>query len=290
MNDKLCGLNDDELFSGQKALEGLIKHQRLSGNWKSGENDILFNNDEDDIIDIIAIVLGERFPVQIQLEDKIFNYFSHFRQRKEDRGSATNNNLFSLYLHIEALDPSVGNIRIRSVNYITLRFFSKTFLFEMNVSFVDIINRRYIQLTFPEELRLCKEKRATIRAPVDPAYGISAEVERPARIPPFPVDLIDISCGGFACRTPREGIPMIMPEAEITINFTLNKYGHAKDGESVKAKALFIEHFDADDNTPAFRAKFLFEGYDDSRGVDELVAFVQREYIIKRSKLYEQFF
>ncbi|MBF0186847.1 MAG: hypothetical protein HQL50_02865 [Magnetococcales bacterium] len=270
-----------ELSKSQKSLDQLVRGQRLGGNWLREDENKMFNEDEDDIFEVIALAIAERFSVQIQLDNKIFFYYSHFRQRKRSQLSFDRGGLF-LYIHIGALDPPIGNIRIRTSETITLRFFTQRHLLETTLAFHRVIDNEYIKLSFPERLIVQNEKRKSFRVPVNKDLAISAQVLRPAKVKPFKISFLDITSDGFACVCQEEITPLTK-DARLILEISSPSSRNV-----IRTEALFIEHFTHDDAC-AMRARFLFENYEECRQVEELVAFIQRNFLQRRRSIYKKF-
>ncbi len=132
------------------------------------------------------------FPINVRIGTQIFDYHSFLKLDIVTSMPGESN----LYLIIDALDPAIGNLRIRKSDSVILRMSTKRHNLEFKVNFMDMVGRNVLKLSFPENIIIRIEKRSAIRVSVDTKWGLAGTVTRKAGIT-FPVKLLNISSGGL---------------------------------------------------------------------------------------------
>lgn len=235
--------------------------------------------DKEQILEVLTAVLTENLPVHVQINEAPFVYYSHFDWELEENANKeiVDSKLYleeARYLLLAALDPPIGNIKIRNSEKVTLQFFTQRLLFDCRTSFQQMTAGKKICLAFPGSIAQKPQKRSAFRAPVDRNWDITAEVTRPSGIS-FNAKLNDISTGGTAFYS-MGATPRIAEDSKVNMLFTYPE-GH------LETQAVVLGSF-VKEGEQYFRTQFLVANYETARKIEALVTFVQRENIQKRNK------
>ena len=225
--------------------------------------------------DLIPLLLNllttQSLPIEAQLDSSVRDYHTILRF------VSGSDDLDGLYMLIDALDPSVGNIKIRSSSDVTLKVFHEKYLIEIVVYFVGVVPRQQlIRLTLPSSISLMKQKRGKYRVRVEEKWKVKCDFVRPSGLK-VPCKILDISAGGFSFESLKDS-PKLNPNAKIKCQITS---AETKD-INVRAKVLSC------DLTKSMylkgRCRFLFENAKDEQQVNGMVAAFQRLKLQKRMK------
>ncbi|MBF0382025.1 MAG: hypothetical protein HQL69_13460 [Magnetococcales bacterium] len=218
------------------------------------------------------------FPINVRIGRQIFDYHSFLKlDVVSGEVGAT-----SLYLIIDALDPAIGNLRIRQSDSVVLRMCTKRHNLEFKVDYLELVRRNVLKLSFPEKIIIRTEKRASIRVSVDKNWGFEGKITRKAGIT-FPVKLINISSGGLFFQ-PKGELPSIMDGGDIVCHFNWKSQNIR-----CNTQASIIER-DSIDEVVYYRCRFNFEQYDSAmRDLEAMVATAQLRQIQRRRELFKDF-
>jgi hypothetical protein len=231
-------------------------------------------SDPEIIRETLGLALLEDNPFQLQLDQQVFVYYTRFSY---DPGLAEDIEQGERLL-IAPLDPPIGNMKIRSSKKVILELFTEFHLVEAHVEFLSRPNPSAIELSFPQELLLDKQKRDSIRVSIDPLWGLEVQAIRPSGIS-IAGRPIDLSTGGL-CFLSETSIPIMSKKFRLKIVILWPSRN-----VTVQAQALLIKHHDKEGET-YFRAKFLFETYDEARAMEELASALQIRMIKQREELF----
>ncbi|MBF0194852.1 MAG: PilZ domain-containing protein [Magnetococcales bacterium] len=218
------------------------------------------------------------FPINVRIGNQIFDYHSFLKLDMISGDVGVTN----LYLIIDALDPAIGNIRIRKSDSVMIRMCTKRHNLEFRVNYLELVKRNVLKLSFPEQIIIRTEKRESIRVSVDKSWGFTGSITRKAGIT-FPVKLINISSGGLFFQPVGE-LPSIMDGGEIECHFKWKSQNIRCD-----TQATIIERTSIDE-VVYYRCRFIFEQYDSAmRDLEALVATAQLLQIQRRRELFKDF-
>ncbi|MGN7613512.1 PilZ domain-containing protein [Magnetococcales bacterium HHB-1] len=214
------------------------------------------------------------YPVEMRLGNSPLRYFTYLdpdMNTEESLGAEE-------AVGIKAMDPPIGNIKIRNARKIVLQFYTDRELVRASVRFLEIVGNHLIFVSFPHDVERKPQKRAAIRVNVDAELELELDVIRPSglRFQGIPTD---ISSGGMAFMC-SEDIPNLAEKAKVKL--AVHYPGRRA---TVVVSAVVIRKFNKDGHT-GFCTRFLIDSYDVARSVDAVVAFVQREYLKKRSQMF----
>ncbi len=232
--------------------------------------------DRREIVKVITAALVEDNPVQVQFGKEASSYYSRFRVGADRFEEVENGE----HLDIAPLDPPAGNIRIRSTPKINLSFFTTSYSVSAQLDFLETTNRRSMRLSFPETLTLTGQKRESVRVDVDPKWDLVVKALRPSGMS-FVTKAQDLSFGGI-CFYSVGAIPMLAEKAKIRLILQWPS-------EKLKAEAgaIMVKQFTKEGDA-FFRARFMFDSHKKARGVEEVVAALQRKHLSRRRKLFEE--
>jgi hypothetical protein len=230
--------------------------------------------DPEEIINVFTQALLEDNPFQLQIGTQVFVYYTRFTQDPwlaEDIADGVR-------LLIAPLDPPIGNIKIMSSKFVTLELFTEFHIVNAKLQFISRPNPESIELSFPTELILGKQKRDSIRVTIDPIWGLEIKAIRPSGIS-FTGIPTDLSTGGV-CFSTDTSIPIMTKQFRMQLVIMWPSRG-----VEVQANAIMIKYHDKEGDI-FFRAKFLFESYDEARAMEELASALQIREIKKREELF----
>ena len=235
-----------------------------------------------EIAQLLIVTLEEKLPVQVFLDNSSFPYYSLFEWELVENGNGmvmdSKEHLErGLYLLLAALDPPIGNLKIRSATEINIEFFTKTHLLNSEVALEKITGARKICLTFPKQLKQKPQRRASFRAPVDRSMEIAVSVTRPSGIS-FNVKLADLSVGGTSFY-PMGATPRLADHSRVEMDISYPE-------GSVSVDAMILGSF-ARAGEQFFRAQFLVGNHKTASALGELVSYLQRENTHKRAQTFE---
>ncbi|MBF0444253.1 MAG: PilZ domain-containing protein [Magnetococcales bacterium] len=242
-------------------------------------DDAVVCSEEKNLTQLLTIMTMEGdFPINVKIGSQIFDYHSFLKlDVVSGEVGAT-----SLYLIIDALDPAIGNLRIRKSDSVMLRMSTKRHNLEFKVYYLELVKRNVLKLSFPENIIIRTEKRASIRVSVDKDWGFIGTITRKAGIT-FPVKLINISSGGLFFQ-PQGKLPSIMDGGEIVCHFRWKSQNIR-----CNTKATIIERTSIEE-VVYYRCRFNFEQYDSAmRDLEALVATAQLRQIQRRRELFKDF-
>ena len=231
---------------------------------------------------MIINVFQEKLPARVFLGNSSFPYYSHFEcELIEDGDGKIVNSIAHMergeYLLMAALDPPIGNLKIRSATEINVEFFTRFYLLNCKVTLQRITGTRKLCFSFPTKLTQKPQKRSSFRAPIDRSLDINVSVTRPSGIT-FKVKLADISVGGTAFY-PTGATPRIAEHSRVELDIDY------PDG-NVAVDAVILGTF-AKDGEQFFRSQFLVANHKTAGDIGALVAYIQRENTQKRIKTFE---
>lgn len=238
--------------------------------------------DVSSIAPLLVAILEEKLPVRLFLGNSSFPYYSSFEwELLEDSAGQIVESKEHLergeYLLLAALDPPIGNIKIRSATEINVEFFTRFHLLNATVTLKQMTSARKLCLTFPESMKQKAQKRASFRAPIDRSAEITVSIIRPSGIA-FGAKLADISSGGTAFY-PTGATPRISDHSRIEMDIT---YPEGK----VAVDAIILGTFPKE-GEQYFRTQFLVASHKTASDIGALVAYVQRENSQKRIKTFQ---
>lgn len=231
---------------------------------------------------LFITVLKERLPVRIFLGDATLPYYSQFEWElaEDSEGKVVDSKTHleeGLYLLLAALDPPIGNLKIRSATKISVEFFTRHHLLDCKVHLKKITGTRKLCMSFPEKIRKKPQKRSSYRAPVDRRMNLLASVTRPSGVV-FKALFTDLGNGGAAF-VPTGATPRIADHSRVEMEITYPE-GH------VSVDAIIRGSF-AKEGDQVFRAQFLVANHKIAGELDALASYVQRGNIQKRVETFE---
>ncbi|MBF0193894.1 MAG: hypothetical protein HQL71_05015 [Magnetococcales bacterium] len=231
-------------------------------------------SDPEEIRNIFTQALLEDNPFQLQIGEQVFVYYTRFTNDSylaEDIADGVR-------LLVAPLDPPIGNIKIVNSKYVTLELFTEFHLVNAKIKFLSRPNPESIELSFPDKLLIGNQKRDSIRVAIDPVWGLQVKAIRPSGIS-FTGIPTDLSTGGI-CFTTEASFPVLSKQFRLLIIIMWPSRN-----VEVQAKAILIKYHDKEGDI-FFRAKFLFESYDEARAMEELATALQVREIKKREDLF----
>ncbi len=229
---------------------------------------------EEEIKKILAQALVENNPFQVRLDDQMFLYYSRF----DSAPGLAEDIQDGRRLLIAPLDPPVGNIKMLSSQEVRLEMFTKMLLVEAPVKFLSRPDPDTIELSFPETIIKGRQKRESVRVPIDTDLGLLVKAVRSSGIS-FMGRPVDMSMGGI-CFYSLGAIPSIAENSRLQIAVLWPNRGM-----EFLAKGVMIKHFRKEGDV-YFRTKFLFDSYKDARAVEEMVTALQRLELKKREEMF----
>ncbi|MBF0357911.1 MAG: PilZ domain-containing protein [Magnetococcales bacterium] len=218
------------------------------------------------------------FPINVRIGKQIFDYHSFLKLDMVGGLQGVSN----LYLIIDALDPAIGNLRIRKATSVILRMCTTRHNLEFKVDFLEMVGRNILKLSFPENIIIRTEKRSAVRVSIDKKCSLSCTVTRKAGIT-FPVKIINISSGGLFFQ-PTGKLPSIIDGGKIVCNFKWKSQNIR-----CNTKAVIIERVSIDE-VVYYRCRFVFEQYDSAmRDLEAMVATAQLRQIQRRREMFKDF-
>ncbi len=242
-------------------------------------NDAVIIKDKKNLAQLLTLMTLEGdFPINVRIGTQIFDYHSYLKLGMANDQVGTTN----LFLIIDALDPAIGNLRIKKSSTVLIRMSTKRYNLEFQVQFIEVVGRNVLKLTFPEYSIIRTEKRAAVRISIDQKWGLTTSVTRKAGLT-FPVKLVNISSGGLYFQ-PQGEIPQIGSGSEIICHFKWKPQKIKCDTKAIVIERVSIEE------TVHYRARFIFEQYDSAmRDLESMVATAQLRQIQRRRELFTDF-
>ncbi|MBF0456139.1 MAG: PilZ domain-containing protein [Magnetococcales bacterium] len=227
-----------------------------------------------EIREILSQAVLENNPFQLQIDEQIFIYYTHFDPDLNLEEDIQEGNR----ILIAPLDPPIGNLKLINSKKVTLELFTALHLLEFEVTFLARLEYGTLALSFPDKVVLGKQKRESVRIPIDPKWGLIVHAVRPSGLT-FVGRPVDINIGGtcFFC----VGNPPPLNEKsrlKIIIKWPARQI-------EVEANAIVIKHHDKEGEI-FFRTKFLFETYKDARAMEEITTDLQRREIKRREEIF----
>ncbi len=180
-----------------------------------------------------------------------------------------------MFLILDALDPPIGNIRIKISSYVILRVFTDNYCFEMNVNMIGIMKGKF-KLCLPKKIGIQKERRASFRINNDPKWHLQTQGRRLAGID-VPIEIDNISLGGI-CFFCAQYIPKIMEGLHLEINIIWPEKDVNLTLEVVVIdiiKLTGVEKY-------RYHTRYRFENYDKTvRSLEQMVTDMQRDVLDK---------
>ncbi|MBF0462324.1 MAG: PilZ domain-containing protein [Magnetococcales bacterium] len=234
------------------------------------------------MLPLLTTVLEEKFPVQIFLNNAATSFYSHFEWEllEDEKGQVLQSKNYlerGEYLLLAAMDPPIGNLKIRNSTEIRLEFASKHHLIECETTLDLITPARKICLAFPKKLKQKQQQRLAVRVPVERTMTVVASIVRPSGIV-FDAKFCDVSSGGAAFFA-MGATPRIADHSRVEMTITYP-------GGKVMVDAVVLGTF-SKNGEQVFRAQFLVDSHKTSSDINALVAHVQRENIQRRKKLLQ---
>lgn len=232
---------------------------------------------------LLLNILEGNFPVRVLFDNSSFAYYSHFEWElfEDDDGILSDTKAHmeqGRYLLMAALDPPIGNIKIRTASEIKLEFFTQRQLLSCMVSLIEITKSRKLLLSYPEVLYQRPQKRSAFRAPVDHDMDVVISVIRPSGIV-FEAKISDLSTGGTAFY-PIDSTPKISNNSKIRMTII---YPEGR----VELHALMLGIFFKGGESN-YRTQFMVDNHKTAADLEALVAYVQREKLQKRRDVFRE--
>ena len=230
------------------------------------------------IADMLVTVLEEKLPVRLFLGRSSLVYYTHLEwELVENKEGEVHESAHHLrqgeYLLLAALDPPIGNIKVRSATEISMEFFTRFHLLHCPITLQHITGTKKLCFSFPKELQRKPQSRSSFRAPVSRTMDIALTVVRPSGIR-FDAKFDDVATGGAAF-FPIGTTPRIADHSRLELNITYPDDTIAVDAVVLGSFVRDGEHF--------FRTQFLIDSHNTANAINTLVAYVQRG--ISRNRL-----
>ena len=223
------------------------------------------------ILMMMMMAEGE-YPVHVQIGKQIFDYFSYLKMDQDNFMNAQ-----SMYLLMEALDPPIGNPRMRISSFINIKMFTSAYVLGFASKYLKTAKKNLLKIAVPDIIVLNKEKRQSVRVKVREAWDMQTLITREAGLT-FPVDVLDISTGGLAFQCQKD-IPRLINGAEVECHLLWRTFSLEE-----TVNLVIIEGFRTGE-LPAYRGRFVFEYYNDVlRNVERLVAAIQIKHLKRRKE------
>ena len=229
-------------------------------------SDHVFVSDHKQIIQILTLLTHEnQNPIIVKTEQHSFDYYSFLKLH-----NAYSPENASLFLILDALDPPIGNIRIKVSSYVILRVFTDQYCFEMSVNMIGTINGKF-KLSLPKKIGIQKERRAALRIKIDPKWHLETQGRRLAGID-IPIEIDNISLGGI-CFTCAQYIPKIMEGLHLEIHLVWPEKEVDLTLEVVVIDIIQLPGI----VKYRYHTRYRFENYDRTvRSLEEMVTDMQR--------------
>nr|CRH05008.1 conserved protein of unknown function with a pilZ domain [Candidatus Magnetococcus massalia] len=261
----------------KRFLKSLIQTSKGEGkNLSVADEDGCFKiEEEEEIRKVIVRAIEEHLPVQIQLNDEqdAFTYYTYF-ERQNDTTLYLEDGRYAL---LGALDPPVGNIKVRNATFVFLQMFTELHLVRTKVRFQKIFDQKIIQIGFPRYLQQEPQKRATVRASIESRWPFSLDIIRQSGVK-FTAKPFDLSTGGCAFYYSGK-IPKITEGSRVDVVV------HWPQGAAITVEAAVIGPFSKAGHS-GYRLRFLVGSYDLARQLEEVVTLAQRMKLKKRTKMF----
>ena len=236
----------------------------------------------EEISKLLIMILEEKFPVRVFLGNSSFPYYSHFEWEllEDDSGKIVDSKAHleqGAFLLLAALDPPIGNLKIRTASEINIEFFTKRHLLNCSVSLKKITGSKKLSLSFPQKLAQKPQRRSSFRAPIARSMDIIVSVTRPSGIA-FGVKLSDLSVGGTSFY-PTGATPRIADHSRVELDI---RYPEGQ----INVDAIILGSF-SKDGEQFFRSQFLVADHKTASDLGELVNYLQRESVQKRVQTFE---
>ncbi|MEG3640893.1 PilZ domain-containing protein [Magnetococcus sp. PR-3] len=232
--------------------------------------------EEEMIIKIVTRAIEEHLPVQLQLEEgDAFTFFTYFEKENEETSYLEQ----ARYVLIDALDPPLGNIKIRSAVFVDISMFTELHLVRTKLRFQKIIEGKTIQLSFPRYLQQEPQKRAMVRAKLESQWKFNLEIIRESGVK-FNAKAYDISTGGVAIYY-KDKI------AKITEGSRVETVIYWPEGPPIRVDSIVIGQFSKEGYT-GYRVRFLVGSFDINEALGKVVSLAQRMSLTKRTRLFSK--
>ncbi|MBF0381147.1 MAG: PilZ domain-containing protein [Magnetococcales bacterium] len=262
-------------------LDFLYESEPKASKNSFGENvdDAVVVSEKKTLMQLLSFMTMEGdFPINVRIGSQIFDYHS-FLKLDMVPGQHMEANL---YLIIDALDPAIGNLRIRKSSSVVIRMSTKRYNLEFVVNYIDLYRSNIFKLSFPETILIRTEKRSSVRVSIDKKWSLTANLTRDAGIT-FPVKLMNISSGGIYFKPPSK-LPTLLDGGNVVCHFKWKSQNIV-----CNTSAAIIQNAIVDE-VLYYRCRFQFEQYDISmRDLEALVATAQLRQIRRRKELYKDF-
>ncbi|MGN7613592.1 PilZ domain-containing protein [Magnetococcales bacterium HHB-1] len=217
--------------------------------------------------------------VQVLLGNSPLPYFTLF----DSEQTRWDNLRHGKPISIKALDPPVGNVRIRNIQEpAQLSFYTDREIIQFKSDFIDIIDRETIIITYPETFISKPQQRDAVRVVIDTSLDMSVEIIYGPK-KSIRAQLKDISSGGLVLFLPEKA-PLL--DQGNTIKLTI----HAPQRPKIEVKGTIIRHFQEtippDPLQNFYCVRFSIEDYGTAQEIDALVAKVQRIALQRRRDLF----
>lgn len=228
------------------------------------------------IIQIMTLLAGEnKSPITVKTETQMFEYHSYLKLHKKDSFDDS-----SLFLIADALDPPIGNVRVRISSSVVIRVFSEKYCFEMSVNMLGTMKGKF-KLSLPAGITIQKERRSSVRVRVNPKWEVELQGTRMAGVQ-LPVIVDNLSLGGL-CFYCSKHIPHVLQGLQVDLKILWPSHELELDAS---VYVVDISTF-KDTDTSRYHTRFRFENYDKTvRTLETMVADMQREMLESRKKLY----
>ncbi|ABK44374.1 type IV pilus assembly PilZ [Magnetococcus marinus MC-1] len=262
----------------KRFLKSLIQTGKGKGKDLSvaDENGCHMIEDEEAIVKIVTRAIVEHLPVQIQLEEgDAFTFFTYFEKENDEITYLEQ----ARYVLVDALDPPLGNIKIRSAVFVEVSMFTELHLVRTKLRFQKIIEGKTIQMSFPRYLQQEPQKRAMVRAKLESQWKFSLEITRESGVK-FAAKAYDISTGGVAIYY-KEKIP------KITEGSRVETIIYWPEGPPIRVDSVIIGQFSKQGYT-GYRIRFLVGSFDLNQALGKVVSLAQRMSLTKRTRLFNK--
>lgn len=232
-----------------------------------------------EMVPVLVRGLEGQFPVQVLLNNATVPFASQLEW--EWAGEANKKRRVKThiekgeYLLLAALVPPVGNLKIRSAREVTLEFTTQSHLINCTTTLDQITPTRQIRLAFPSGVIQRRERRGSFRALVDLHMPVTATVVRASGIA-FDAKFRNVSASGFGFFA-TGAIPKVADNSKVEMSIT------HPDGK-VEVGGVILGSYPSS-GEQVFRAQFLPDGDKEASSVSALVAYVQREHMLRRQQM-----
>lgn len=232
-----------------------------------------------EMVPVLVRGLEGKFPLQVSLNNSTVPFSSQLEWELVDGAGGKRPVKTHIekgeYLLVSALIPPVGNLKIRNASLVTLEFTTQSHLINCATTLDRITSTRQIRLVFPDGVIQKRERRGSFRALVDLHMPVAATVTRASGIV-FEAKFCNVSASGVGFFA-TGAIPKVADNSKVEMNIT------HPDGKLEVAGVILGSY--ASGGEQMFRTQFLPDGDQEASSVSALVAYVQREHMLRRQQM-----